>query len=34
MREGILNPGYKLEWERYQRQTVTDFLGVASENCR
>ena len=26
MREGILNPGYKLEWERFQRQTVTDFL--------
>lgn len=25
-REGILNPGYKLEWERYQRSTVTDFL--------
>lgn len=25
-REGILNPGYKLEWERYLRQTVTDFL--------
>lgn len=25
-REGILNPGYKLEWERYQRKTVTDFL--------
>jgi beta-galactosidase len=25
-REGILNPGYKLEWERYQRKIVTDFL--------
>lgn len=25
-RQGILNPGYKLEWERFQRQTVTDFL--------
>ncbi|MCP5117901.1 MAG: beta-galactosidase, partial [bacterium] len=25
-RAGILNPGYKLEWERYQRQTVTGFL--------
>jgi beta-galactosidase len=25
-REGVLNPGYKLEWERYQRQIVTDFL--------
>ncbi len=26
-REGILNPGYKLEWERFQQSTVTDFLG-------
>lgn len=25
-RDGILNPGYKLEWERHQRQLVTDFL--------
>lgn len=25
-RDGILNPGYKLEWERHQRQIVTDFL--------
>ena len=25
-RDGILNPGYKLEWERYQRKIVTDFL--------
>jgi beta-galactosidase len=25
-RDGILNPGYKLEWERYQRTLVTDFL--------
>ncbi len=25
-RDGILNPGYKLEWERYQRGLVTDFL--------
>jgi beta-galactosidase len=25
-RAGILNPGYKLEWERYQHQIVTDFL--------
>jgi len=23
---GIRNPGYKLEWARYQRKTVTDFL--------
>jgi beta-galactosidase len=26
-RDGILNPGYKLEWERYQRRIATDFLG-------
>ncbi len=25
-REGILNPGYKLEWERFQQQIVTNFL--------
>ena len=25
-RDGILNPGYKLEWERFQQQIVTDFL--------
>jgi beta-galactosidase len=25
-RDGILNPGYKLEWERFQRKIVTDFL--------
>jgi beta-galactosidase len=25
-RDGILNPGYKLEWERYQHKLVTDFL--------
>lgn len=25
-RAGILNPGYKLEWERHQHQVVTDFL--------
>ncbi len=25
-RDGILNPGYKLEWERYQQSLVTDFL--------
>lgn len=25
-REGILNPGYKLEWERFQQSIVTDFL--------
>jgi beta-galactosidase len=25
-RDGILNPGWKLEWERYQHKIVTDFL--------
>ncbi len=25
-REGIVNPGYKLEWARYQQQLCTDFL--------
>ena len=25
-RDGILNPGYKLEWERFQRTLTTDFL--------
>ncbi len=25
-RDGILNPGYKVEWERYQQKVVTDFL--------
>jgi beta-galactosidase len=25
-RDGIRNPGWKLEWERYQRSLVTDFL--------
>ena len=28
-RDGILNPGWKLEWERYQRSLVTDFLRLA-----
>jgi beta-galactosidase len=26
-REGILNPGYKLEWARFQQDIVTQFLG-------
>lgn len=26
-RDGILNPGYKLEWERFQQKIITDFLG-------
>ncbi len=25
-RDNILNPGFKLEWERYQQKIVTDFL--------
>ncbi len=25
-RDGIINPGWKLEWERYQQWLVTDFL--------
>ena len=25
-RDGILNPGYKLEWENFQHDTVTDYL--------
>lgn len=26
-RDGIINPGWKLEWERYQQSLTTDFLG-------
>jgi beta-galactosidase len=26
-REGALNPGYKLEWERFSQDIVTEFLG-------
>jgi len=26
LREGILNPGYKLEWEDFQHDVVTDYL--------
>ncbi|MCW5979779.1 MAG: beta-galactosidase [Bryobacteraceae bacterium] len=33
-REGILNPGYKLEWERFQQNTVTDFLGWQAKIVR
>ncbi len=37
-RDGALNPGYKLEWERYQRKLVTDFLawqaGIVDEYKR
>jgi len=34
MREGIINPGYKLEWERFQAKTVTDFLEWQAEIVR
>ncbi len=34
-RDGIVNPGYKLEWVRYEHQLVTDFLkwqaGIVNE---
>ncbi len=33
-REGILNPGYKLEWERFQHEIVTDFLGWQAKIVR
>ena len=37
-RDGIINPGWKLEWERYSQWLTTDFLawqaGIASEYKR
>ncbi|HYK88036.1 MAG TPA: beta-galactosidase [Acidobacteriota bacterium] len=33
-RDGILNPGYKLEWERFQHNIVTDFLGWQAKIVR
>lgn len=33
-RDGILNPGYKLDWERYQQSIVTDFLGWQAKIVR
>jgi beta-galactosidase len=37
-RDGALNPGYKLEWERYQQKLTTDFLawqaGIVDEYKR
>jgi beta-galactosidase len=30
VRDGILNPGWKLEWERYSQWETTDFLGWQS----
>jgi beta-galactosidase len=32
--DGIINPGFKLEWERYQRKTVTDFLSWQAKIVR
>jgi len=33
-REGILNPGYKLEWERFQQKIIADFLAWQAEVVR
>jgi beta-galactosidase len=37
-RDGVTNPGYKLEWERFNRKTVADFLtwqaGIVQEYKR
>ncbi len=33
-RDGILNPGYKLEWERFQHDIVTDYLGWQAKIVR
>jgi beta-galactosidase len=33
-RDGALNPGYKLEWERFQQTIVADFLGWQAEIVR
>jgi beta-galactosidase len=33
-RDGILNPGYKLEWERFQQKIVTDFLAWQAKIVR
>lgn len=33
-RDGILNSGYKLEWERFQRRIVTRFLGWQAKIVR
>jgi len=30
-RDGILNPGYKLEWENFQHDVITDYLGWQSK---
>ncbi|MCX6573489.1 MAG: beta-galactosidase trimerization domain-containing protein, partial [Candidatus Aminicenantes bacterium] len=33
-RDGALNPGYKLEWERFQQSVATDFLAWQAEIVR
>jgi beta-galactosidase len=33
-RDGILNPGYKLEWERFQQKIIADFLSWQAEIVR
>jgi beta-galactosidase len=33
-RDGILNPGYKLEWERFQQDIVTEFLAWQAKIVR
>jgi beta-galactosidase len=33
-RDGILNPGYKLEWERFQQKIIADFLAWQAEIVR
>jgi beta-galactosidase len=33
-RDGILNPGYKLEWERFEQQIITDFLAWQADIVR
>jgi len=30
-RDGIINPGWKLEWERYSQWLTTDFLAWQSQ---
>ena len=33
-RDGILNPGYKLEWENFQHDIVTDYLAMQTRIVR
>jgi beta-galactosidase len=33
-REGIINPGWKLEWQHYQQWIATDFLALQAEIVR